>query len=154
MIISDKVKKGITHVLVAEIYHFIAAILAGVLIYLLFGQLTLSFLTFMISFFVDVDHVLDYLFAEGFKVDVISFFSGAFFGKWKKIVLPFHAWEYVLILLILFWVWGNPLFAAIAVALFSHYSVDFLTNKVTKPAYFLLYRISVGFDIKKISACS
>ena len=153
MIISDKVKKDITHVLVTEIYHFIAAILAGVLIYLLFGQLILSFLTFMISFFVDIDHLFDYLFAEGFRVDIPSFFSGAFFRKWNRIVLPFHAWEYVLILLILFWVWGNPLFAAVAVALFSHYSVDFITNEVTKPAYFLLYRIGVGFDIKKISTC-
>ena len=153
MIISDKVKKSIIHVLVTEIYHFIAAILAGVLVYILFRQPILSFVTFMVSFFVDVDHIFDYLFAEGFKVDIPSFFSGSFFEKWKKIVLPFHAWEYVFILLILFWVWGNPLFAAIAVALFSHYLVDFITNEVTKPAYFLLYRISIGFDIKKISTC-
>lgn len=147
----ELVKNKIIYTLKTEIFHLIAALTAALMVHILFGDIRYSILALAVAFFVDVDHLLDYLLAEGFRVDFKSFFSGEFFSKWGKLVIFFHGWEYVLIFLVLFLFTKTPVFAVLSIALFSHYTVDFFTNPcVDKFGYFLTFRLRNKFRFNKV----
>ncbi|MFH1566247.1 MAG: hypothetical protein ABIB98_03570 [bacterium] len=145
------VRNKIIYTLKTEIYHVFAALVAFMVVYILFRDVWYGILAIAIAFFVDVDHLLDYFFAEGFRIDIKSFLSGEFFKKGKRVVIIFHGWEYVLIFLLIFMFTRNPIFAVFSIALFAHYTVDLFTNHcVHKYGYFLTFRLKHKFDFDKI----
>ena len=144
-------RNRIIYTLKTEVFHLIAALVAALVVYMFFGDIRYSILAIVVAFFVDVDHLLDYFLAEGLKIDLKSFFSGEFFNKWKRVVIIFHGWEYVLVFLILFVFTKNPIFAVFSISLFAHYTVDVFTNRhVYKFGYFLIFRLKHKFSIAKI----
>ena len=104
---------------------------------------------------VDIDHLLEYFLAEGLslKIKLNKLLSGENFEKIGKIYVIFHAWEYLLLLLIIYAITQNLLFMSLFLGLLSHYIVDTISNEVVPLAYFITYRIKVNFDIKKIGTC-
>lgn len=147
----ELVKIKVIHTLKTEIYHLAAALSAALFIYLFLGDLRFSILAFAVSFFVDIDHTLDYFLAEGFKIDLKSFFSGEFFEKWKRVMIIFHGWEYVLFFLAFFVFTRNPIFLTLATALLFHYIVDLFTNTcMHKLGYFFFFRLLHRFRFKEI----
>ena len=148
--IAKIVKKKISVTLRNEISHLVVSLTTSIIIFLIFRRVDYSISSFVISFFVDADHWLDYFYVEGFKINLRTFFSGEYFGRRKKVLVLFHAWEYVTILLVAYLFFKETVFLIIALSLSVHYLVDQATNKVTKYAYFLTYRIKVNFALDKI----
>ncbi|HTB22865.1 MAG TPA: hypothetical protein VK914_09180 [bacterium] len=96
---------------------------------------------------VDVDHLVDYWRDDGFNLRLARFF--AYFPGRSPVflLLPFHAWEWVLGLLAVvlgagapLWVWG------LAMGWLSHLLLDQRFNPSQQPlAYWFAYRWNRGF---------
>ena len=52
--------------------------------------------------FIDLDHLFDYVVAFGFHWDIDNFLNGSHFKLNGKVYVPFHAYEYVLLLFFTF----------------------------------------------------
>lgn len=154
---TPSVSKTLKH----ELVHFAVSIGVAIFVEATYSNMTLSLFTFALAMFLDADHLFDYMLylfknyagISGFsKFSIKEFLSGAYFQKWQKFITPLHAWEVVIISLILYFLWlPYPIFMSIALALTSHYLVDYFTNDVNKKAYFIIYRAKNRFVKKAIA---
>lgn len=119
-------------------------------------QLVLSIICALIGgILIDLDHLFDYFLALGFQFDLNTFLQGLYFRVHNDIILPFHGWEYVTLLLI----WGvatrhktrKLIVIALAFGIWFHLAVDVILNYLPPQSYSILYRISVDFDIDKLN---
>jgi hypothetical protein len=134
--------------------HLFVACAIAFINYALTSSFFLTLLAFLICFFIDIDHLFDYflyLRATGDKFNLISFLEGKYFALQRKVYLPFHAWEYVIIASILWYITGEPLFFVLFSALGAHYLVDQFTNMTLPLGYFILYRFKRSFVRKYIT---
>jgi hypothetical protein len=108
------------------------------------------------GFFVDLDHFFDYYLAFGFKWNWFYFRNDFQVLKSGKIYILFHAWELVLILMCLVFLFKNKcaktIFFSLALGLFFHLWTDVIIDQVSPKAYFLIYRIDNNFSNKAISS--
>lgn len=145
------IRNEMLYTLKTEIYHFSVSLLDFFVIWAVFKDARFGALAFAVAFFVDVDHLLDYFLAEGCRLDLKSFLSGRYLGKGQRLLIIFHAWEYVLVLFVLYVLTRNPVFASLSIALFSHLCVDVITNRqVVNLGYFITYRVWNSFSQSKI----
>ncbi len=162
MEVSEKVCiPSVSKTLKHELVHLIVSIGVAIFIHVTYGDILVSIFTFALAMFLDADHLFDYCLHlyknEGgisglFKFSAKEFLSGAYFQKWQKFITPLHAWEIAIGSLLLYFFWlPYPIFMSIALALSSHYLVDYATNDVNKKAYFIMYRAKNGFVKKAIS---
>lgn len=89
---------------------------------------------------VDIDHLLDY------------------YQLWvkrrnNKVYVLFHAWEYSFLgfLVLGFWYY-HPILLAGVLAHLGHVATDHFHNRLTPLGYFILYRVWVRFESKKIAS--
>ena len=150
-ICNPSVSKTLKH----ETIHFVASLTIAFLIQFLYSNILLSLFTFSLAMFLDADHLFDYfLYLRKYnqKFSLKEFISGSYFLKWQKFITPLHAWEIVIIVLLVHFLWiPYPIFISIALALTSHYFVDYFTNSVNKMAYFLTFRYKNKFEKKAIA---
>jgi len=104
---------------------------------------------------VDLDHFIDYFLAFGFQFNFDYFLSGYQFLKSDKIYIFFHAWEYVVIFVILAVILrkilAKAIFFSLALGLFFHLSADCLLNEgMRQQAYSMVYRIKNNFDVESL----
>lgn len=136
--------------------HLFFSLLAGYVVFRLWGKPLLSFVFAIIGgFLVDFDHLLDYYLAFGWNFNFYWFSKGYEFLKSDKIYLLFHGWEYVIILLSLGLFLKNikikTLILALAFGLFLHLSGDVIMNEgLTVKSYSVVYRIKNDFQIEKL----
>lgn len=141
--------------------HILTGILAGYLVWRIWGKPELSFIFGIAgAFFVDLDHLIDYFLAFGWNFSaswrIGYFINGYQFLKSDKVYVLFHGWEYVIILLILaIWVLKNKtaktVFLALALGLFFHLSIDSLTNEGAKiSTYSIINRAKNNFELKEL----
>jgi len=140
--------------LVTEIIHVVAYLCVGALVYFFWKKyFTIKnyILGFLFTFFIDVDHYIDMLMYDGFSLDIKRFISGEHFRESGKVYIFFHAWEYVLLVFVLFWVFRKSRIAGpllfIFLGLGVHLIVDIITNNSTFLTYSLFYRILVDFRL-------
>ena len=89
--------------------------------------------------FIDSDHVLDYL-------------DWILRGHKRYMLVLFHAWEYSLIGLgILAGLWYHPVFLAAVLGHIGHVTADSLANSTHPLAYSIMYRVSRGFRLDKLT---
>lgn len=132
-----------------ESIHFCLSVLAGAIVFLLTGDCTTFLLATLTGFFIDADHLFDYLlFKRGRGLNLQEFFSGSFFNKSEKVILPLHGFEFGLILIGLgfFLTNQNYLFWSLGLSLILHLIYDTISNKPIWPTYFILYRLFKNFD--------
>ncbi|MBI1862795.1 hypothetical protein HYS00_01605 [Candidatus Microgenomates bacterium] len=106
------------------------------------------------GFFVDVDHLIDYVFAFGLHFDLGNFLSGVMFDKLQKIYVFFHAWEWVILLGIIAVHVKKPairyFLMALMLGLLSHLIYDTIYNHIYFFGYSIIYRIMHNFDMSAI----
>ncbi|MBD3366163.1 hypothetical protein GF360_02340 [candidate division WWE3 bacterium] len=151
-----------SYLLFTEILHFLGA-LALFLLFLRFYKWYIAGFSFLFGFLIDVDHLFDYFyfmkfFNRGFN---LRDFLSAQSVTTGKIFIPFHGWEWVVLLLLLallfrallnsgtlkkdFWkILAQILFVA-GTSLFTHILTDYFTNEVGFGAYSFFWRWSNGF---------
>jgi hypothetical protein len=103
-----------------------------------------------IGVLVDIDHIFDYI-AEEKKFDLKHLFIKSYLGDFKKIYLFFHAYEYVPLAIFLGYYFKNMTFAFVfVISYLIHLIFDQFSNRTKPLGYFLIYRIFVKFEMKKI----
>lgn len=104
---------------------------------------------------VDVDHFIDYFLQFGMRFDLASFIQGDQFSDSGKLYIFFHAWEYVIIFLAIYWfVKSNKakaLFLGLALGLFFHLCFDVVANDIPFTSYAFLYRLNKGFSLEELT---
>lgn len=147
-----------------ELVHFLLSILSGVLVIIVFlkgaknkeSLYWWSFVGgFLGEFLIDIDHLFDYVLAYGIRFRPDYFLKGYMFDKLHKSFVLFHAWEWVIILLITAYFTKRRnlryLLAAIALGMFLHLVYDTYYNHFFILGYSIIYRALHGFDLRYIS---
>jgi hypothetical protein len=84
-----------------ELTHIIFALPFAIYIYKKSHSLTSILVLFLVTIFVDVDHLADYFLHYGVSFDLTKFFKLDYFGfsgnkDWA--LVPFHGWEWLILL--------------------------------------------------------
>lgn len=130
--------------------HLVLAVVVGWLIFKKTKNWKLFLLCLIVSFAIDVDHLVDYWIAYGFNLRVFDFLQLSFFGKNHKVFVPLHSWELVVLLAI----WSlvikkyKWLFLTVSLALFVHILWDTISYRIYPQDYFFLYRMLRGFKMR------
>lgn len=107
------------------------------------------------ALFVDMDHLVDYFLAYGLNFHPFYFLKGYMFNKLQKTFVPFHGWEWVLLLQIAAKFVKNKkikyFFVSLSVGLFTHLVVDMYLNNITFLGYSFFYRLFHSFDLKSVT---
>lgn len=134
--------------------HFLFALLAGFIVWKLWKKNAAFIAAFAGGFFIDLDHLIDYLLAFGFNFQLDYFLGSYQLFKTGKIFIFFHGWEYVLILTFIAFILKNKTAKSITLALalgaLFHLSVDSLLNNMPIKSYSIIYRAKNNFDIKPL----
>jgi hypothetical protein len=151
-----------------ELIHLCLSLLVGFFIWKCFRtSLSVLFASLLGGFFIDIDHIFDYIMAFGMKLNLFYFFKGYAFLKSDKIYIPLHSWELAIILLCISFFYyfrttnstnstnltnstKQALILAFSLSLFLHLSTDVGVDNVKVQSYSILYRASNNFDLKKL----
>lgn len=137
-----------------ELGHFFVFLLLYFVIFQLVPQLykLKYFLVGLITtIFMDLDHLLEYFLYAGFKFDPQLILSGDYFILGQKIIVLFHAWELVFLLVLLqcsfikrkFY---NYIPLVIALGIFAHLLFDIYTYDFDLLNYSIIYRSISDFS--------
>lgn len=136
-----------------EIIHFISALLGAVVFYSFTHNFSQSIILIIVALAIDVDHLIDYFIylRRSNKTFSFSYFlAGKYFHAQNRIYVFFHAWEWVVILLLYSLAGWGSIYGAIAAGLAIHYVVDTATNNVTVDTYLLSVRVIEKFRLDTI----
>lgn len=132
-------------------YHFVVAVIMSIMIFFLFKDLTISIFFFLSSFFIDVDHILDYwIHRKMFKLSFKDFMKMCKEYKVIKVVILFHSYELIVIFLLILLFWYNKLFVGIIIGMTTHILIDVLSNPILLRSYSFIFRFFHKFNHTKI----
>lgn len=147
-----------TETLIDFLLHVLFSSFTFYSIYRKWGQYASALLGAIIGgILIDSDHLIDYFFAYGTHFNFTTFINGHEFLVSNKIHIVFHAWEYVIgiILIVLFLdkkrVGIRVFLLALATSMLFHLMIDTVLHKNHIKMYSVLYRTSVNFDLDRIS---
>jgi hypothetical protein len=101
---------------------------------------------------VDIDHFFDYFYwlkNSHTKFSLNAFLKGKYFNKCRKVYLIFHAWEWVILLLVSSFILEerSTVLLCAGLGLFAHLIQDQITNKPSYIGYSILFRIFSSFSL-------
>ncbi|HLG69548.1 MAG TPA: hypothetical protein VK009_03895 [Chloroflexota bacterium] len=101
---------------------------------------------------VDLDHFIDYWYAEGrICFNLRTFLRTRYWERSGRLFVLFHAFEYLPIVFLVWQAWkGRRWAVAATAAMSSHLLADHLVNELKPLGYFLLYRVAHGFRADEI----
>jgi len=110
------------------------------------GSPVLAATSFLAGFLIDADHIVDYVAEYGLHFDRRFFFESFHVGRYRKIRIVLHAWEWLAVILGIAWLtgWNDPV-SGIAAGMTHHMIADQLTNEPAPLAYFLIWRVKTRF---------
>jgi hypothetical protein len=131
--------------------HLVTTVLACGAVYGVTGSAPLNAGLAAGGFFIDVDHVLDYvLFERRFRFSPRAFLRHYLEGRTRRLVLILHSWELMGLLAVAalmtgsVWLWGYVLGMALHLPLDVKFNGR-LTNQSLVPFYSFVYRWRRGF---------
>lgn len=136
--------------------HFLLAFAGSVLVYSLFKDISLSIVCFASAILSDLDHIFEFWFARGINLNPIDFWKASlskknYFDETGKVHIFFHAWEYIIIALILGAILnGLPLAISFSIGYGLHLLWDQMNFGKNPFSYSILFRIKQKFDLHKI----
>ena len=130
--------------------HFIISVMTASLFYYLTDNTIASIISFISGFFVDIDHIIDYLFIYG-RFDIGRMLKGHWFKNRFMVIL--HSWEIPLIVLVIFGI--NIYTLGFVIGFCQHLIVDLISysfeNKLL--AYWFTYRLIDDFKLNRGFGC-
>lgn len=136
--------------------HLFLALLTGYLVGRHFKNIWLGITAgFLGGFLIDLDHVLEYFFIFGFHLNLYYFLTGRQFLKSDRIYIIFHAWEYIVPLLGLAWLFRQKkalkvFLLSLALASLVHLISDSLINNYPFKFYSIIYRSEQSFAAPRL----
>ena len=132
--------------------HIAVSAAIGIITYALFNEIAPAIGSFLAGTLIDLDHVIDYLYAHGKKWDWKKV-NGAHHERFSgKLYVPLHSYE----LMILYFLLTldpslTPWRVGITMSLLAHFLCDQYFNPNRKfSTYFLINRIIHKFDANKV----
>ena len=132
--------------------HIVVSLGVGLFTYATYGQVGPAIASFLVGTLIDLDHIIDYIYAHGKKWDWKKI-NAAHHEKFSgKLYVPLHSYE---LLLIFFLLTLNesltPWRVGISLSLLTHFLCDQFFNPRRKfSTYFLINRIIHKFDANKL----
>ena len=131
--------------------HAVVSVGVAVVVWRIFDSWQAGLASAVAGFFIDIDHVFDYVMAgkKSWKIrDFFNFYQG--FNE-KHIYVPLHGWEYVFLFCTLAYsgVWPEWMIG-LALGWGHHLLLDQLNNGFRWDGYTLFRRISTGFKSEMI----
>ena len=145
--------------LIHELTHLFLCVLVAVIGFYYRRSLWVWIASFAAGFLVDVDHLIDYfVYRRSFSLYMAEFISGKYFDVSGKIYLFLHSYEAAILCLCLAIVYSLTkktsrisktivLLIVIGFSLILHLLYDTVYYKPDWGTYFIVNRISNGFDI-------
>jgi hypothetical protein len=117
----------------------------------------LSIATFLSGFLLDIDHIADFMFLSGENFTINNMFSWCDNGRWEKVFLLFHSYEFYFLLgvttyflpykILIGFLCGTGLHLILDQIWNCHLRKDFLLSPWF---YFLTYRVYAKFHKDKL----
>jgi len=132
--------------------HIITSAGIGVASYVTYKSRPAAIASFLAGWLIDLDHIVDYVRAHGWKLNWSKFNEAAHENYSGKLYLPLHSYE----LLALFFLFfrgkkRQPYRVGISLSVLAHLLLDQKYNHARRPlTYFLADRARKGFDAHKI----
>ena len=141
-------------------YHFISSLIIGSTLYLITHHKIISFSASFAAFFIDLDHLIIYWRTKPKNPFSIKKFLNckSYIIKLKKLYLFFHAWEWVLVFLIL-WItlqvcrvdnFDFELFLGLSIGILVHLILDQIRNSVYPGTYSFFWRLTKKFETGRV----
>ncbi len=126
--------------------HLTISVAVSLSIYAASKSVKLAAASFIGGFLLDLDHFFDYFREYGLKIKINEFFDVFYETRFKKLILPFHAWEWLPVLLVfsLFSAW-NSWTMGFCIGMTHHMVLDQSGNNIRALGYFFVYRAIKGF---------
>ncbi len=138
-------ESDLKRLVIHEFIHFIFAVPFALFLWKKTKSKSQIVVLFLATFFVDLDHFVDYFAYSGFKLSILGFLSGEYFVTTHKSFTPFHAWEWLVVVGVIAKLRGwKSIFTALLFGLSPHFIVDSLVTGEFL-FYSLIFRVSRGF---------
>lgn len=137
----------ISGLLFQEIIHGVFALPFAVLLWKKTKSYKKVLALFLVTYLMDLDHLVDYFSYYGFEFNVSEFLGAEYFKMSKRAFTPLHAWEWIVILGVISYKKGwNSIFTIFFLAMLPHVIWDsIVVGSVFK--YSIIYRFLVGFVV-------
>lgn len=132
--------------------HIVVSAAIGVMVYAAYNELAPALASFLVGTLIDLDHVIDYLYAHGKKWDWKKV-NGAHHERFSgKLYVPLHSYELLIIFFLLTLDSSlTPWRVGISMSLLAHFLCDQFFNPNRKfSTYFLINRIIHKFEADKV----
>ena len=147
---SSGSKSSVTSTLGNEKIHLISTIVLTISVYILTHQIKLLILSIVFSFFIDLDHIINYLvylFRFRKNPSLKEFLSGTYHEKTDIFISPLHAWEILFLVILPI----NKLLALVIIfSVYVHLIIDYFTNNTKLIGYSFIYRAINKFKLESI----
>lgn len=143
---------GFTAFLVHELIHIFLGLVLFLTLNKIIHKTRYLIWAFLVSIFLDLDHLFDYFLALGFKIDIHAITQGIYFDINNKVYIILHSWELTAFLLIIGFINRRKILGkyliATSLGMFTHILLDqFWYHPPVWNFYFLLVRILNGFSL-------
>lgn len=104
---------------------------------------------YFVSVFIDSDHLLDYfIYKNALTLNIKEFLTSDYFSANGKIYVLFHAWEWVLLLIVSYFVTRKkyPAVLFVATGLIAQLIFDTISHGFDPRVYLITYRIINNFS--------
>ena len=135
--------------------HISASLIIGFVIWKKTHKKTYAFLGALLGgVFIDLDHFIDYYLTFGLRFNLHYFLNGYEFLKSDRVYIIFHAYEYVILLIVISFFIKRKItkafIIALAIGIFSHLIIDVYVNNMKPQSYFILYRLRNNFELHRL----
>ena len=132
--------------------HIAVSAAVGIFTYAAFGEIEPAIGSFLVGTLIDLDHIIDYLYAHGKKCDWKKINAAHHERVSGKLYVPLHSYELLLIFFLLTLDPSlTPWRVGISLSLLAHFLCDQFFNPNRKfSTYFLIHRIIHKFDVEKV----
>ncbi len=138
-------------------WHAAAGVGLGTIVYQMTTNWQLALISATTEIFIDLDHVMDYVFHNKYSFCIRTFLSERNSLDWSRMVFIFHSYEWIILLIILAWCFSLPVLWAIAIGAIVHIFLDEIGNRfyispgrLSLGFYFFIYRLCKGFRTERL----
>ena len=132
--------------------HAIFSCIIGLFVWYYFKSAGAAIVSFLTGIFIDLDHFFDYYANKHFTLSLKKVYDASCDDSFDKFYLLLNSYELVIALWVLIAAFSLGIFwKAVAIGFTQHMILDQLTNPLTVPGYFLIYRIMKGFKKESVT---
>lgn len=128
--------------------HVLVSVVISALVWWWLRSLSAALACFLAGVFIDLDHIIDFLYNCRRPCKISRFFTVFEFEALANIFVFLHSWEFALLWLALMACVPEarqPLALGLFIGFVTHLGLDNLFNRHSRWAYFLFYRLRHGF---------